>query len=479
MVATVSVAGTIVLISSYNNLLLFADADADGISDFLDNCPTISNPTQKNSDTDTLGNECDPDDDNDKVVDAIDAFDLDASEWADFDFDKVGSNQDPDDDNDGILDTEDLIPKPISEKLTIQYLEEIEDCTLTSDGTTRLLCFGNFFSNLVKSEENNSNPLQLALALSKLGTIDDCHFISHVIGHSSFDESSNIFTSFDVDGSLCRGGYFHGVMGAYFHDLKENNESIPSSYNTICNEFIGESNYIDCVHGLGHGLVNYYPNNLQSAIGYCHQMSYFQNAVCISGAMMQYTNNELTEHGFSKKNISNMCSESDLNKLDFQLCSMNIGLSLAFHNNHELDKAKPICDLIENEDGKQFCLDGLEKEVTKAQREHVNPLSEKVKEKFQPKWIKQGDKKWIVDFRSPAVISDFNYEEKIKMMKFSFDRPDYIILHVSSDLLPEKLVIMINGLVDNDWTIGHDTLAGNTMLTIKTNDSGQVVILPS
>ena len=50
------------------------------------------------------------DDDGDGVDDAIDWLPLDATEFADTDGDGVGDNRDPDDDNDGIPDLADDEP---------------------------------------------------------------------------------------------------------------------------------------------------------------------------------------------------------------------------------------------------------------------------------------------------------------------------------------------------------------------------------
>ena len=69
-----------------NELSLSSDADADGIVDSQDNCPNISNPAQEDFDLDKLGNDCDQDNDNDSIVDPVDAFDENSIEWADFDF---------------------------------------------------------------------------------------------------------------------------------------------------------------------------------------------------------------------------------------------------------------------------------------------------------------------------------------------------------------------------------------------------------
>lgn len=55
-------------------------------------------------DGDGLANDIDPDDDNDGVPDASDAFPLDPSEWADADGDLIGDVLDADDDGDGVGD---------------------------------------------------------------------------------------------------------------------------------------------------------------------------------------------------------------------------------------------------------------------------------------------------------------------------------------------------------------------------------------
>ena len=54
------------------------DADNDGILDSVDNCPSIANASQTNTDADSLGNICDDDDDGDGLPDIWElAFGLD------------------------------------------------------------------------------------------------------------------------------------------------------------------------------------------------------------------------------------------------------------------------------------------------------------------------------------------------------------------------------------------------------------------
>lgn len=65
-----------------------ADQDNDGVADTTDNCPTVSNADQTNTDGDQYGNACDDDDDNDGMTDT----------W------ENDNNLNPLDDNDADLD---------------------------------------------------------------------------------------------------------------------------------------------------------------------------------------------------------------------------------------------------------------------------------------------------------------------------------------------------------------------------------------
>jgi len=84
------------------------DADDDGACDDVDNCPEAYNPDQSDSDSDGLGDACDPDDDNDGCVDWEDPYPFTFS--IDTDTDGEGNDCDDDDDGDGCLDEDDQNP---------------------------------------------------------------------------------------------------------------------------------------------------------------------------------------------------------------------------------------------------------------------------------------------------------------------------------------------------------------------------------
>jgi thrombospondin type 3 repeat protein len=87
------------------------DTDGDGVFDFEDNCPLVSNPDQTDADTDGIGDACDDDGDNDGVPDGEDNCPLTPNEdQADYDDDGVGDACDTDRDGDEIGDDDDNCP---------------------------------------------------------------------------------------------------------------------------------------------------------------------------------------------------------------------------------------------------------------------------------------------------------------------------------------------------------------------------------
>ncbi|MBM4358556.1 MAG: thrombospondin type 3 repeat-containing protein [Deltaproteobacteria bacterium] len=127
------------------------DADDDGVLDADDNCAGVANASQSDTDGDTEGDACDPDDDNDGIADEKDNCPTKANP-AQFDADKDGTGDDcegdpgqpggPDADLDGTPDANDLcptIPSKSGKDSDNDGLGDECDSDLDGDGVSNIL----------------------------------------------------------------------------------------------------------------------------------------------------------------------------------------------------------------------------------------------------------------------------------------------------------------------------------------------------
>ncbi len=210
------------------------------VTNSTDNCPSASNPDQLDTDEDGQGDACDPDDDNDGVLDTNDCAPLDKTRWRfaigyfdtdgdgysnsqfqsvicygavqpaefiltspgvdncpsvsnpdqkDTDGDGQGNACDTDDDNDGVLDINDCAPLDATKwRSAVAYLDVDGDGYTTSQAT---ICYG--------------TSLPLNYTLSSLGN-DNCPSVSN---------PDQIDTDVDGQGDVC--------------DLDNDNDGIPDA----------------------------------------------------------------------------------------------------------------------------------------------------------------------------------------------------------------------------------------------------------
>lgn len=339
------------------------DADADDIIDWYDNCPNTINTDQKNFDDDKFGDVCDIDDDNDGIVNAIDAFTLNTEEWDDFDFDGIGANEDTDDDNDGILDSNDPSPSPVSSQLTMRYLDLVENCAIMDPGFPRQLCYGDFFESLIDKGVNSANVMDLAYSFAKLDAIDDCHFTTHRLGYAAFEKNPDLTENLMNANPTCRNGFHHGVLSAFFDNMKKEGKDISNWHKVSCDKFVGTEKHQPCLHGIGHGLVFYYGDDLKSSVDACHELPDEPFEYCLDGVMMQYTDNELTKSTSFEEDIPGICSKIELIREDSLVCYAQLGRVLAFKTNHDQSKVEGFCSMLEKTSAKVNCALGFMKEI--------------------------------------------------------------------------------------------------------------------
>ncbi len=119
-------------------------------------------------------------------------------------------------------------------------------------------------------------------SLSKQG-FGDCHQTAHKAGRMSLD----IFgTSALKECSLvCHSGCYHGITEAYFKKIGSDN--LKENLNNICTDTINKPfHYLNCVHGIGHGLLSWTNYEVPEALEMCDLLSENKGA-CFTGIFME------------------------------------------------------------------------------------------------------------------------------------------------------------------------------------------------
>jgi len=136
-------------------------------------------------------------------------------------------------------------------------------------------------------------PLALA-SLDILGRRDPIvrrygHDFSHIIGINAWNPSKDVGPVYLQCTELFQSGCYHGVIQAVFAYRGTDSASVVG----LCRETAGirDNSWLrfQCVHGIGHGLVQTYTMNLPHALAGCDMLgNYYDNESCYGGAFMEF-----------------------------------------------------------------------------------------------------------------------------------------------------------------------------------------------
>lgn len=161
-------------------------------------------------------------------------------------------------------------------------------------------CFETYFRD--KSE--NDGPEAAFAELKVLYGISPearsyCHPLAHEIGHGAVMKYPDVNDAYKHGSDFCWSGYYHGVMEEIMGNIGMDN--LGSELNNICSKMTGKDqysfNYYNCVHGMGHGLMDVMGDKLLSALQMCDNLtgSWEENS-CYSGVFMQNVINDGLEY---------------------------------------------------------------------------------------------------------------------------------------------------------------------------------------
>jgi hypothetical protein len=124
----------------------------------------------------------------------------------------------------------------------------------------------------------------------------NCHQIAHVIGRTASKKYKDVGTAYDNGDNFCWSGYYHGVMEGVANSLGV--EELLNKLNIICDgpESRGKYSFYhyNCVHGIGHGLMVVYENELFTSLEMCDRLhDRWEQDSCHGGVFMENVMAEL------------------------------------------------------------------------------------------------------------------------------------------------------------------------------------------
>jgi hypothetical protein len=158
-------------------------------------------------------------------------------------------------------------------------------------------CYQERYQQLVYNSGVKAAFADLKDRFTKEGFVKDhCHQMAHVIGraaaHLYGDDVSSTYSQGD---NFCASGYYHGAMETVVANIGEQN--ILDEADKICADLRNKENqslnYRNCTHGLGHGFMGLYQNEVFESLDACDALAdEFGRVFCSGGVFMQNIINE-------------------------------------------------------------------------------------------------------------------------------------------------------------------------------------------
>jgi hypothetical protein len=123
----------------------------------------------------------------------------------------------------------------------------------------------------------------------------NCHLLTHDIGRTEADVVDNIDTAYEQGNNFCWSGYYHGVMESVVSRIGI--AKLPKAIPNICASIAKAKPYsfydFNCVHGLGHGIMDVTGSNIFASLKMCDLLTdTWSQQSCYGGVFME---NEMDE----------------------------------------------------------------------------------------------------------------------------------------------------------------------------------------
>lgn len=152
-------------------------------------------------------------------------------------------------------------------------------------------CLNDYYGQLVDQYDEKVAIADLKQRYSENPYVEaQCHPIMHTIGAEASKKYPSVSEAYQHGDVFCWSGYYHGVMEGVVGRVGE--AALPTKLNTICADIPGKASYnfdyFNCVHGLGHGIMELKEDNLFDSLAMCDNLSGdWEQQSCQSGVFME------------------------------------------------------------------------------------------------------------------------------------------------------------------------------------------------
>jgi len=225
---------------------------------------------------------------------------------------------------------------------------EIRKCLKEGDSYEAAECLAPYFKKITR-EKSARIALEKAVALVERGDLASCHVVAHEIGEANAERYAQdpgaAFASCTRD---CLGGCYHGAIRWYI-ESGLSGEQLATGARALCEAVVGDTlRYIDCVHGIGHGLVASEELTFDEMIGACRTFDGEKQSACLSGVFMQNTEYYLDLPPKNLREQLHLICAHTIIQADARLkemCFFSIGEGIMFYNGFDDADARSYCDL--------------------------------------------------------------------------------------------------------------------------------------
>lgn len=151
-------------------------------------------------------------------------------------------------------------------------------------------CWDKYFTSILEKKGGKAALAELMRLSAQDGwVLANCHPLAHQIGNAALVFYGTVKKAINAGDGSCWSGYIHGVYEKYLVHFKDS--QLPEVLRTTCQRNPKDPyafDYYNCLHGMGHGLVARFGNDLFKGLPYCAVFKEeWERTNCATGAFMQ------------------------------------------------------------------------------------------------------------------------------------------------------------------------------------------------